>query len=133
MWTSQRDRSLPVREPEAELGMVTLGGDPAGVNMGGERRQLPVYAPGGYCWRPAAGERVLVLKAGAEGESPCVLGREQDQADLAPGEVRITGGDSAVYLGKRRLELVGELFINGTSLEKTVQKIIKEMPAGPVG
>ena len=27
------------KEPAAELGVVTLGGDPAGVSLGGERRQ----------------------------------------------------------------------------------------------
>ena len=31
MWTSERRREFPVREAPAELGTVTLGGDPAGV------------------------------------------------------------------------------------------------------
>ena len=70
MWTSERNRNLPLREAAAELGSVTLGGDPAGVSLGGERRWLTVYGPGGYRWRPSAGSKVLVLKAGAEGESP---------------------------------------------------------------
>ena len=69
MWTSERSRNLPVREAPAEIGTVTLGGDPAGVSLGGERRWLPVYAPGGYSWRPTSGDKVQVLKAGAEGES----------------------------------------------------------------
>ena len=70
MWMAERGRRLPVQEAEAELGQVTLGGDPAAVLLGGERRQVPVYSPGGYAWRPAAGDRVLVLKAGGERESP---------------------------------------------------------------
>ena len=37
MWTSERNRNLPLREAAAELGSVTLGGDPAGVSLGGER------------------------------------------------------------------------------------------------
>ena len=68
MWTSERDRRPRAEEPAAELGTVTLGGDPAGVSLGGERRWLNVYGPGGYSWRPTAGDKVLVLKAGAEGE-----------------------------------------------------------------
>lgn len=70
MWTSERNRNLPLREAAAEIGTVTLGGDPAGVSLGGERRWLTVYGPGGYCWRPTAGDKVLVLKAGAEGSPP---------------------------------------------------------------
>ena len=70
MWLSERDIRREQGEPAAELGVVTLGGDPAGVSLGGERRQLPVYSPGGVTWRPAAGDRVLVLKTGAAGEQP---------------------------------------------------------------
>ena len=67
MWISERDMRREQGEPAAELGVVTLGGDPAGVSLGGERRQLPVYSPGGVTWRPAAGDKVLVLKTGAAG------------------------------------------------------------------
>ena len=113
MWTSERRRELPVREPAAELGEVTLGGDPAGVSLGGERRWLPVYAPGGYSWRPTSGDKVLVLKAGAEGESPCILGTVQGETELKPGEVMLKGGDSFVHLGQERLTLGGEVYVNG--------------------
>ena len=57
MWTSEKSRNLPVREAAAEVGTVTLGGDPAGVSLGGERRWLNVYGPGGYSWRPTSRER----------------------------------------------------------------------------
>lgn len=92
MWTSERNRNLPLREAAAELGSVTLGGDPAGVSLGGERRWLTVYGPGGYRWRPSAGSKVLVLKAGAEGESPCILGTAQEGGELKSGEVELSGG-----------------------------------------
>lgn len=108
MWTSERSRRLPVEEPAAELGTVTLGGDPAGVSLGGERRWLTVYSPGGYSWRPTSGEKVLVLKAGAEGESPCVLGTAQGDRELRSGEVRLTGGESSIYLSQTGLELAGK-------------------------
>jgi len=107
MWTSERSRRLAVEEPAAELGTVTLGGDPAGVSLGGERRWLTVYSPGGYSWRPTSGEKVLVLKAGAEEESPCVLGTVQGNRELKPGEVHLEGGESAVFLGQAGLELTG--------------------------
>ena len=96
MWTSERERRTPVREAEAEVGLVTLGGDPAGVNLGGERRWLPVCSPGGYAWQPAAGDKVLVLKTGTEREAPCILGRVQDGTGLGPGQVRLTGTDSSL-------------------------------------
>ena len=60
MWTSERNRRLSAGEPAADVGVVTLNGDPAGVELGGERRWLSVYSPGGYRWRPAAGDQVLV-------------------------------------------------------------------------
>ena len=127
MWTSERNRHLPVRESGAELGVVTLGGDPAGVNLGGERRWLPVCCPGGYFWRPNVGDEVLVLKAGAEQESPCILGMTPGETDLKPGEVRVSSGGSAVSLLNGRLELNGRLFVNGVDLEAYVRAIVADM------
>ena len=143
MWTSERNRNIPVREATAEVGTVTLGGDPAGVSVGGERRWLNVYGPGGYSWRPTSGDKVMVLKAGAEGESPCILGTTQDAEDLRPGEVRLTGvgcdlllgqgqvemtgGEGSLCLGRNGLELSGGLSIDGQSLEEMVRSIAQEV------
>lgn len=124
MWTAERNRNLRSGEPTAELGTVTLGGDPAGVSLGGERRWIGVYGPGGYSWRPTAGDKVLVLKAGAEGEAPCLLGMSQEEAELEPGEVRVTGGESSVFLGQNRLELKGNLYLNGQTLWDVVRDIV---------
>lgn len=124
MWISEQRRDLSKREPAAELGTVTLGGDPAGVSLGGERRWLTVYSPGGYSWRPTVGDRVLVLKAGAEGESPCILGTVQQDGDLEPGEIRLAGGSCSVKLGQRRLELGGDLYLNGRSFYEAVRDIV---------
>lgn len=142
MWTSERNRNLPVREAAAEVGTVTLGGDPAGVSVGGERRWLNVYGPGGYSWRPTSGDKVMVLKAGAEGESPCILGTTQDGSDLKPGEVRLTGvdcdlllgqgqvemtgGKGSLRLGRNGLELSGGLSIDGQPLEEIIRSIVRE-------
>ena len=140
MWTSERNRNLPVREATAEVGTVTLGGDPAGVSIGGERRWLNVYGPGGYSWRPTSGDKVMVLKAGAEGESPCILGTTQNAEDLKPGEIRLTGVDCNLFLSQGQvkmtggkgtlcldqngLELIGGLRINGQTLEEIVKNIV---------
>ena len=136
MWTSERNRRLASEEPAAELGAVTLGGDPAGVSLGGERRWITVYSPGGYSWRPTSGDKVLVLKAGAEGESPCILGTTQDAEDLKPGEVRLTGMECSLHLGQGQVEVTGGknsmslgqggLAINGQSLESMVREIARE-------
>lgn len=124
MWTSERNRNLPAREAAAELGTVTLGGDPAGVSLGGERRWLTVYGPGGYSWRPTAGDKVLVLKAGAEGESPCILGTTQGGEELRPGEVRLAGSGSAIHLGEDGVSLTGQVYINGQTLEELIAAIV---------
>lgn len=127
MWTSERNRNPRSGEPAAELGTVTLGGDPAGVSLGGERRWIGVYGPGGYSWRPTAGDKVLVLKAGAEGEAPCLLGVSQEEAELEPGEVRLKGGESSVFLGQDRLELTGDLYLNGRTLYDVVRDIVIDL------
>ncbi len=125
MWTSGKGRPLAVQEPEAELGTVTLGGDPAAVLVGGERRMLPVFSPGGYCWRPAPGDKVLVLKTGAEREEPCVLGKAQAGDALAPGEVRVSGGgDAAVRVTGAGVELLGQVRVNGQDLEELIRSIV---------
>ena len=127
MWTSERRREFPVREAPAELGTVTLGGDPAGVVLGGERRWLPVYGPGGYSWRPTAGDKVLVLTAGAEGEAPCILGKVQQGEELKAGEVKLSGGASSILLGQETLELEGDIRINGITLEAYIAQVLAEL------
>ena len=47
MWLSERDMRREQGEPAAELGVVTLGGDPAGVSLGGERGSCPCTALAG--------------------------------------------------------------------------------------
>lgn len=143
MWTSERNRNLSVGEAAAEVGTVTLGGDPAGVSLGGERRWINVYGPGGYSWRPTSGDKVMILKAGAEGESPCILGTTQDAEGLKPGEVRLTGVDCGLHLGQGLLEmssadgalrlgqgglaLTGGLNINGKPLEDMIRELAQEV------
>lgn len=128
MWMSERNWKLRAEEPAAELGTVTLGGDPAGVSLGSERRWIAVYGPGGYCWRPAAGDRVLVLRAGAEGEVPCVLGRVQEDGGLEPGEARLSGGNCSLHLSRDGLRLTGSVLVNGKRLEDMIREIAAAAP-----
>lgn len=127
MWTSKPAPRLPSEEPWADTGTVTLGGDPAAVSLGGERRQVPVYAPGGYQWRPAAGDQVLVLKAGAQRESPCVAGVCCQSGELSPGEVRISSGSGQIRLRDNQVEIQGQLWVNGEQLEKLIEQLATQI------
>ena len=88
MWSWERERRRQAAEEEAQLGVVTLSGSVTAANLGGERRGLILCAPGGLCWRPREGARVLVLKTAA-GEEPCVLGTVEESDGLRPGELRL--------------------------------------------
>ena len=125
MWHWERERRVRTAEPEAQLGRVTLSGDTA-VNLGGERRGLLVCTPGGILWRPGDGEQVLVLKTGEQGESACVLARQETpEEDLQPGEVELYAPDCRVKLtGTGRVELCGSIYINGQPLEDVIRRAV---------
>ena len=99
----------------SRVGQVTLGGDPAAVCLDGERRELPIFGPGGYIWRPARGDQVLVLKTGADGEAPCVAGARCGGAEtLREGEVLIHCGSASIHLtAGGQILLTGDVYING--------------------
>ena len=81
--------------------------------------------PGGYLWRPAPGQRVLVIKAGDQGEELCIAGVETEAAaGLDPGEILLLGpgGNTAVRLGADgRISITGRVSINGVELPGTYQ------------
>ena len=132
MWTSDRGRKRAVEEYAADVGEVTLEEEPLGVYLEGERRWAGIYSPGGYRWRPAQGEQVLVLKAGAEREQPCIVGRHQD-GELEPGEVEISSGTgkSVICLcGDGELALNGWVTVNGIGLEELIASIVKQFVGG---
>ena len=81
----------------ALTGPVTVPGTMAGAYVEGERREMSVFAPGGYHWVPGLGDEVLVLKAGEQGERPCVVGCVMGEAGLTRGgaDLRRKGGHSA--------------------------------------
>ncbi|MCI8870514.1 MAG: hypothetical protein HFF39_08245 [Lawsonibacter sp.] len=132
MWTSERSRKRPVEEAAADTGAVTLGESPAGVYLEGERRGAQVYSPGGYRWRPAQGDQVLVLKAGGERESPCVIGCRQEDG-LGPGEVEIAcqaNRASIRLLPVGEIELNGGVVVNGKPLEELIAEIAQRYAGG---
>lgn len=133
MWTSNYRADSRVAEPAADLGRVTLGGNPAGVYIGGERRWLPVFSPGGYRWRPSAGDKVLVVKAGGSREAPCVAGVEQAGGELEPGEVRLNGRGNEVRLCSQGIMLDGTVWVEGKLLETYIQEIAQKIMGSAEG
>lgn len=144
MWTSNRKREGLSQECAADQGIVTLGGDPAAVYLGGERRWVSLYTPGGYQWRPKAGDKVLVVKAGDHREIPCLVGKRPDELseedELSPGSVRIHSGTGVVLLDEEGLTLKGDevalegdITVNGQSLQSYIQNIVYQVLASIMG
>lgn len=135
MWTSRQTKTGKPGLSGAQVGVVTAGGQESGVHLGTERRWLPVLAPGGYRWRPKAGEQVLVLKTGERGESACVLARQEQPGEaLQPGEVELYAPDCGLKLTRLgRIELRGSVYINGTTLEDMVNALVAAALAGQEG
>lgn len=130
MWLSEERVRKPAAEPTAEWGAVTVAA-PSAVYLGGERRQVPVCCPGGYAWRPVVGDEVLVLKTGAEGEQPYILGRTVAAEEaLKPGQVRLGSARCGLLCGEE-LELSGTVKVNGEELEALVQRVVAEMLGQP--
>ena len=137
MWTANRKREGRTEECCADQGTVTLGGDPAAVYLGGERRWVSLYVPGGYQRRPKAGDKVLVVKAGDQRELPCLVGKRPDEEageeELSPGSVRIHSGTGVVLLDEEGLTLKGDavalqgaVTVNGQGLETYIQDIVSQ-------
>lgn len=115
MWLSKQTKPGAATSG-ADLGVTSIPGERAGVVTRGEVRDLPVYGPGGYAWRPAAGEAVLVIKGGTGGEESCVAGARQTDApkELLPGEVYIHAKGGGIYLkNDGTVELRGHIVLKG--------------------
>ena len=121
MWLGKQGR-LRRESGGAELGVTSIAGAEAAVVTGGESRRLPVYGPGGFCWVPEAGQRVLVIRGGPGGEEQCVAGTVQEAVPegLELGEVCLFSGSGAVILSKNgsivlrgTVKVEGDLLING--------------------
>ena len=113
MWLS-RQQKREKEEQAAESGLVTISGETVAVELDSERRGLTVYGPGGYEWRPAAGERVLVIQTR---EGLCVVGKPCG-ARLEAGEVGLTAPGGAAVTLKRdgRVLLSGGVEVDGKKI-----------------
>ena len=120
MWLSRRI-THPEQETEAAaLGTISMGGSGAAVVTDGEKRDVHIISPGGYCWQPGAGESVMVLKA-SQTYVPGAL--QTAQAELAPGEVMVFSNAARIVLRnngdveqKGKVRITGRLFVNGREL-----------------
>ena len=125
MWLSKKlAQNSGTSAGSADLGDVTISAGAPSMVVDSEVRGVRLIAPGGYAWRPKAGETILVLKD--SGGQSFALGPPMDEAsdDIAPGEVvlksdegsfiRLRSNGDIVLCGNVRIE--GELTVNGTSL-----------------
>lgn len=116
MWLSGQHKR-PADTGEGQTGTVTMREGELAVQLESERRGLEVYAPAGYRWTPRVGQRVLVMKN--QGETPCVVGARQD-GDV-PDEVAVEAG---------KVDLRGEIYVNGIPLEVYIQMVVAAMTGG---
>ena len=133
-------------EAAADLGLVTLGGDPAGVYLGGRTALGGGMRPGGYQWRPRTGDKVLVVQGGGPAGDP-MSGRSAPAGD--PGEGGASGGRSgADHRGQRadgseregawcwterRTAVKGRVTVNGERLEDLVRRIAADVVSSMLG
>ena len=114
MWLSKRTTQRPTDDGTL-VGEVTIGGDHPGVYMGGERRNLPVCAPGGYFWMPKVGDETLVIKC-VDGMKVCTgLPMEKAPDGMEAGEVTIrSDGDTVLWLkNDGTMEVRGDVELTG--------------------
>lgn len=120
MWISEKLKGT-ADTPAACAGEVTIGGENAAVATFGEMRGVAVYAPGGYVWRPAVGDKVLVLKSGTGGEEKYIIAAKNEKApvSVAPGEVCIYSNGATIKIGSGgRIDITGNLYINGEEYKR---------------
>ena len=106
----------------AEIGVVTIGGDKPSVMLDGERRNVELLLFPGLSWKPAAGQQVLVLRAGEE-YFVCGAPGAEDGRGLAAGELCLKSrGASVTVKNSGEIELrgdvnvVGKLSVNGAEI-----------------
>ena len=138
MWMSGQHKR-PADEGEGQTGIVTMSGGETAVLLDRERRGLQVYSPAGYCWTPKVGQRVLVIQG--RGEIPCVVGARQggDRADAVTVEARSltllgdrveAAAQGSAALRGAKVELEGEIYVNGQTLEEYIIALIMRILGG---
>ncbi len=117
MWLAEQlaISGMEARE-QAAAGEVSIGGRNPAVVTDAERREGQVLCPGGYAWSARVGQKAVVLGGG----QTLVAGvLEAPPVALAPGEVCIyaPGGARIVLKNTGRIELTGEVYLNGVKVE----------------
>lgn len=137
MWLSGQQKQ-PADPGEGQTGIITMSNGELAVMLDCERRGVQLYGPAGYRWTPKVGQRVLVIQG--KGEVPCVVGLRQD--GTAPDRVDIqasrlnAGGNLVnisgrnVTLGADRIDLNGQVYVNGEKLEDLIYRIVLAILAG---
>lgn len=123
MWLAEKAASGGGAAETAEIGVVTIGGDRPSVMLGGEKRNVELLVFPGMSWKPAAGEQVLVLRAGEE-YFVCGTPGAEGGNGLAAGELRLKSrGASVTVKNSGGIELrgdvnvVGRLLVNGVDIQ----------------
>ncbi len=101
MWMGERlNRKDESEITAADMGRTTISGEKVAVMSRGELRELEIWSPGGYRWRPRRDDEVLVVKGGTAGEERCVLAMAPEEApeEIAAGEVCIFSEGAVVLL-----------------------------------
>lgn len=127
MWLGKQQRR-PNQAGEGQVGKVTIGGERSAVLLDSERRGLEVYSPGGYHWTPRPDQKVLVIQG--RGEIPCVVGLRQ--GEQLPDEVTVEAesgnrlhlSQASAALEGQRVDLNGEIYVNGEKLEELIARIV---------
>jgi phage gp45-like len=110
MWLSERmARAETESKSCAGIAEITIGGAAAAAYSDGESRNLPVVSAGGVLWRPAAGQKVLVIECGDGARVVAGAVQAGLPTDLADGEVCVTAASGASI----RLKNSGEIIISG--------------------
>lgn len=110
MWLSGQQKRPP--DPRTgQTGVVVMAGGHTAVRLDSEVRDPLVCAPAGYRWTPAVGDRVLVLRG--DGERPCVVG------------VCGASTPAAVELRAGKLELWGDVSVNGIPLREYIKQVME--------
>ncbi len=101
MWMGERlNRRDESQITAADMGRTSISGETVAVVSRGELRELEIWRPGGYVWRPKRDDEVLVVKGGTAGEERCVLAMAPEEApeEIDAGEVCIFSGGAVVLL-----------------------------------
>ena len=116
MWLAKQ-AALSDRERQGAVttGEVTISGESPGAKAAGELRELELAAPEGICWKPRAGQQMLLLHADDGSELAAGVLGQAAPADLAPGELLLTSAGGAVLRLKNdgSIRITGALYING--------------------